>query len=72
MAEKSDARIERLEKASQESREQMVEMMELIRTLIKDKGQALGSGPQNETAQYDQRKEEPVYLQGSTPLYAQA
>ena len=36
-------------------------MMELIKTLIKDKGQASGSGPQNETAQPDQRREEPVY-----------
>ena len=53
MAEESDARIELLEKASQESREQMVEMMELIRTLIKDKGQASGLGPQNEVAQHD-------------------
>ena len=50
MIEESDARIERLEKESQESREQMVEMMELIRTLIRDKGQASGPGPQNETA----------------------
>ena len=36
------------------------EMMELIRTLIKDKGKAWGLGSQNETAQPDQRREEPV------------
>ena len=53
MAEKSDAQIERLEKASQESQEQMAEIMELIKTLIKDKGQASGLGPQNEVAQHD-------------------
>ena len=45
MAEESDARIERLEKDNQESRAEMAEMMELIRTLIKDKGQASGPGP---------------------------
>ena len=44
MAEETDARFERLEKKSQESRAQMAEMMELIRTLIKDKGQAPGPG----------------------------
>ena len=70
MAEENDARIERLEKESQESRAQMLEMMELIRTLIRDKGQALGSNPQNETAQPDQKKEEPVYPTGFTPPYA--
>ena len=45
MAEESDAQIERLEKDSQESRAQITEMMELIRTLIRDKGQASGPGP---------------------------
>ena len=45
MAEKSDAQIERLEKDSQESKAQIVKMMELIRTLIKDKGQAPSPGP---------------------------
>ena len=50
MVEESDARIEWLEKDSQESRAQIAEMMELIRTLIKDKGQAPSPGPQNETA----------------------
>ena len=70
MAEETDARFERLEKESQESRAQMAEMMELIRTLIKDKGQAPGPGTQNETAQTDQKREEPVYPPGFTPPYA--
>ena len=47
----------------------MAKMMELIRTLIRDKGQASGPGPQNETTQPDQRKEEPVYPIGFTPPY---
>ena len=70
MAEESDVRIEQLEKASQKSREQMAKMMELIRTLIKDKGQASGPDPQNEIAQHDQRKEESVYPTGFIPSYA--
>ena len=70
MTEESDARIERLEKESQESRAQMTKMMELIRTLIRDKGQASGPSPQNETAQPDQRREKPVYPTGFTPPYA--
>ena len=70
MAEENDARIERLEKKSQESRAQMSKMMELIRTLLRDKGQALGLNPQNKTAQSDQRREEPVYLAGFTYSYA--
>ena len=48
----------------------MLEMMELIRTLIRDKGQASGSNPQNETVQIDQRKEDVVYPPGYTPPYA--
>ena len=48
----------------------MAEMMELIRTLIKDKGQAAAPNPQNETAQTDQGREEPVYPPGYTPPYA--
>ena len=48
----------------------MSEMMELIRTLIRDKGQALGPGPQNETVQPNQRREELVYPTGFTPPYA--
>ena len=70
MAEETDAQFERLEKESQESRAQMAEMMELIRTLIRDKGQAPGPGTQNETAQADQRREEPAYPPGYTPPYA--
>ena len=69
MAEENDARIERLEKESQESRAQMLEMMELIRTLIRDKGQASSPNPQNETAQTDQRREDVVYPPGYTPPY---
>ena len=45
MAEENDARIERLEKESQKSRAQMSEMIKLIRTLIRDKGQASGLNP---------------------------
>ena len=70
MTEESDARIERLEKESQESRAQMTEMMELIKTLIRDKGQASGPSLQNDIAQQDQRREEPVYPAGFTPPYA--
>ena len=70
MTEESDARIERLEKESQESRAQMSKMMELIKTLIRNKGQASGPSPQNETAQPDQRREELVYPTGFTPPYA--
>ena len=50
MTEENDVRIERLEKKSQESRVQMSKMMELIKTLIRDKGQASGPNPQNEIA----------------------
>ena len=70
MAEKTDARIERLEKKSQESRAQMTEMIELIRTLIKDKGPTSGPNPQIETAQPDQRREDVIYPPGYTPPYA--
>ena len=48
----------------------MSKMMELIRTLIKDKGQASGLGLQNETTQPDQRREDVVYPPGFTPPYA--
>ena len=47
----------------------MAEMMELIRTLIKDKRQASGLGPQNEVAQHGPKREESVYPAGFTPLY---
>ena len=66
MAEENDDRIERLEKKSQVSWAQMSEMKDLIRTLIRDKGQALGPNPQNETAQTDQRREYVVYSSGYT------
>ena len=45
MAEESDAKIEWLEKAHQESQEKMSEMMEILRTLVKEKGQAVGPSP---------------------------
>ena len=45
MVEENDAWIERLEKESQESRAQMSEMLEVIRTLIRDKGQAPSPSP---------------------------
>ena len=48
----------------------MSKMMELRRTLIRDKRQASSSGPQNETAQPNQKKEELVYPAGFTPPYA--
>ena len=48
----------------------MSKMMELIRTLIRDKWQASGPSPQNETAQPDQRRKEPIYPAGFTPPYA--
>ena len=70
MAEENDGRIERLEKESQESRAQMSEMMKLIRTLIRDKGQASGPNPQNETTQPDQRRKDIIYPLGYTPPYA--
>ena len=53
MTKKSDVRIERLEKAHQDHQGQMAEMMELLRTLVKEKRQASGPGPQNEMAQHD-------------------
>ena len=59
-----------MEKESQESQVQIAKMMELIRTLIRDKRQTSSPGPQNETAQPDQRREEPIYPAGFTLLYA--
>ena len=47
----------------------MVEMMELIRTLIRDKGQASGLSPENENVQPNQKREKPIYLSGFTPPY---
>ena len=48
----------------------MAEMIELIRTLIRDKGQASGPSPQNEIAQPDQRRKELVYPARFTLPYA--
>ena len=45
-------------------------MMEMIRALVREKGKAAAPNPQNETAQTDQRREEPVYPPGFTPPYA--
>ena len=59
-----------MEKESQESRAQMSEMMELIKTLIRDRGQASDPNPQNETSQSNQRREDPVYPAGFTTPYA--
>ena len=67
MAKESDARIERLKKAHQDTQGQMVEMMEMLRTLVKDKGQATGSGQQSSAAHPDQKREKYVYLLGFTP-----
>ena len=47
----------------------MVEMMEMLRTLVRDKAQAIGQ--QSNAAQPEQRREDPVYPPGFTP-YAQA
>ena len=70
MAKESDVRIEQLEKESQDQYGQLAEMIELLRTLVKEKGQASSPGPQNETAQHDQRSKEPVYPTEFTPPYA--
>ena len=45
-------------------------MMEMIRALVREKGKAAAPNSQNETAQIDQKKEEPVYPAGFTPPYA--
>ena len=69
MAEESDARIECLKKASQDQHGQMVEMMEMLRTLVRDKAQAVGQ--QSNVIHPDQRKKDPAYQQRFTPPYAQ-
>ena len=38
--------------------------------MIRDKGQASGPDPQNETTQLDPKREEPVYPAGFNPPYA--
>ena len=70
MTEESDTRIERLEKASQDQHGQLAEITELLKTLVRDKAQT--TGQQNSAAQPKQRKEDPAYPQGFTPLYTQA
>ena len=70
MTEESDARKERLEKASQDQQGQMAEMMEMLRTLVRDKAQAIDQ--KSGTAQPEQRREDPIYPQGFPPPYAQA
>ena len=59
MVEESNARIERLEKASQDQQGQMAEMMEMLRTLVRDKAQAVGQ--QSSTARPEQKREDPAY-----------
>ena len=68
MTEESDTRIEPLEKASQDQQGQMAEMMEMLRTLVRDKAQA--TGQQNDTAQLEQRREDPTYPPEFAPPYA--
>ena len=68
MAEESDARIERLEKASQDQHEQMAEMMEMLRTLVREKAQAVGQ--QSNAAHPKPRREDPAYPQGFILPYA--
>ena len=59
MTEESDARKERLEKASQDQQGQMAEMMEMLRTLVRDKAEAIGQD--SGAAQLEQRREDLVY-----------
>ena len=59
MAEESDARIEHLEKVNQDQQGQMAEMIEMLRTLVRDKSQAVGQ--QNKVAHPDQKREDPAY-----------
>ena len=61
--------IKHLEKASQDQQGQMAEMMEMLRTLVREKAQAIGQ--QSSVTHLEQRKEDPAHPQGFTPLYAQ-
>ena len=70
MTEESDARIERLEKVSQDQQGQLAEITELLKTLVRDKAQAIVQ--QNSATQLEQRREDPAYPQGFTPSYTQA
>ena len=47
----------------------MVKMMEMLKTLVKDKAQAIGQ--QSSVTHLEQRREDPAHPQGFTPLYAQ-
>ena len=61
MAEKDETRFELLERSHQETREQISEMMEMIRVLVREKRQAAAPNPQNDVAQPEQRREDPIY-----------
>ena len=50
----------------------MTEMMEMLRTLVKEKGQAISPSPQNEIAYHEQRREESTYPAGFSPPYGPA
>ena len=71
MAGESDTRIERLGKAYQDTQRQMAKMIEMLRTLVKDKGQATSLGQQSSVVHLDHRREDFVYLPGFTSSYAQ-
>ena len=70
MIEESDVRIKRLEKARQDQQGQLAEITELLKTLVRDKAQAVEQ--QNSTVQSEQRREDPVYPPGFAPTYVQA
>ena len=72
MAEEGDVRIARLEKASQDQQGQMVEMMEMLRTLVRDKAQAIGPSPQNSATLPEQKRKDLAYPHGFITPYAQA
>ena len=57
MAKESDVRIEQLEKVDQDTQGQIAEMMEILRTLVRDKGQAIGPCQQSSVDHPDQRRE---------------
>ena len=68
MVKKNDARIERLEKAHQDTQEIMEEMIEILKTLVREKGQATCPGQQSSVVHPDQRREKPAYPPRFTPL----
>ena len=49
----------------------MAEMMEILKMLVRDKGQATSLGQKSSVVHPDQRREEPTYPSGFTPLYTQ-